>query len=33
LPTDLARLAELWGGLPEMTRGAILTLAEGARRE
>ena len=29
IPPDLARLAELWPSLPEATRAAILTLAEG----
>ncbi len=33
LPADLARLAGLWDRLPEATRAAIWTLAEGARRE
>ena len=32
LPTDLERLAVLWADLPEATRAAILTLAEGTRR-
>ena len=31
-PPDLARLAEIWSEIPEATRAAILTLAEGARR-
>lgn len=30
---DLARLAEFWSDLSEATRAAIVTLAEGARRE
>ncbi len=32
LPGDLSRLAEIWEKLPEATRAAILTLAEGARK-
>ena len=33
LPPDLAQLTAIWPSLSEPTRQAILTLAEGARRE